>query len=92
MTQVDFLKLARKLRFEGMDWEEVLQRLRDAGATIIDSVKIVRELDAVRLGSAKEVVDASRAWSDRYEYNQALRKMLIEALESDQDSSGSEER
>jgi ribosomal protein L7/L12 len=83
VTVVDLKGLARRLRSEGIEWDEVLARLRCDGATIIESVKIVRELDSVTLGKAKDLVDSSIAWSDQFSENDALRKTAIEALEAD---------
>jgi ribosomal protein L7/L12 len=78
-----FIGLGRRLRSEGSDMEEVLCRLRIEGATIIESLKVIREIEAIPLGKAKEIVDASVTWADRYGDNDALRTTAIEALEND---------
>ena len=46
-------------------------------------MKIVREVDSISLGYAKDLVDASTVWSDRFSDNDSLREKAIEELESD---------
>lgn len=61
--------------------EEVLASLRSAGGTMVDSLKIVREVEGVRLGRAKEIVDSSATWADMRESNERLRSVAEQALE-----------
>ena len=67
------------------DMDDVLCRLRADGATIIECVKVVREIEAMHLGRAKEIVDASTAWADRFAENDDLRTTAIEGIEREND-------
>ena len=69
----------------GVDMDDVLCRLRADGATIIECVKVVREIEAMHLGRAKEIVDASTAWADRFAENDDLRTTAIEGIEREND-------
>jgi ribosomal protein L7/L12 len=86
MTRFDELAAeATRLRQEGKDIEDVLRVLRDNGATIMDSVKVIRQVESVHLGTAKEIVDASVTWADHYSSNDELRRVAIEAMEENPD-------
>jgi ribosomal protein L7/L12 len=80
-----FLDLARDLRSKGMDLNDVLTELRDSGATIIESVKVVREIEQVNLGQAKLIVDQSATWRDAYASNVALRDEVVRAIDGADD-------
>jgi ribosomal protein L7/L12 len=75
------LDVAHQVRADGQDLERVLAALRDAGATMIDSVKIVRELESVPLGEAKQILDSSTTWADERAQHDELRRMAVEALD-----------
>ena len=77
----DFLDLARGLRSSGVELEEVLAVLRDRGASIVDSLKVVREVEQVTLGQAKALVDQSLTWADARSSNRELRESIIDALD-----------
>ena len=77
----DLLKLARGLRASGMELDGVLAVLRNRGASIVDSLKIVRDVEHVSLGQAKAVVDRSPVWADARQSNRELRDALLEALD-----------
>jgi ribosomal protein L7/L12 len=59
--------------------------LRDSGATIIESLKVVREIEQVNLGQAKLIVDQSATWRDAYAANRALRDEIVRAIDSADD-------
>jgi len=69
----DLVPLARGLRASGMDVDDVLAELRSRGATVVESLKVVREVEHLTLGEAKIVVDESRAWADHRSSKDALR-------------------
>jgi hypothetical protein len=86
MTRLSELESeAQRLRQEGKDLEYVLQVLRDRGASIMESVKIVRLVESIHLGAAKEIIDASVTWADYYSSDDELRRIAMEALENDAD-------
>ncbi len=80
-AQDKYLALAKHLRAEGADLEATLRRLRDEGATIIQTLKVIRLVENVSLGIAKDIVDSSITWADRFHANDQLRAGVIEALE-----------
>lgn len=77
-----FRSIAQRLRKEGARTDEWLLELRRAGATQVDAVKLVRELEGISLGNAKAVVDESPVWQDMREVNRQLREAAGEALEA----------
>ena len=76
----DLLELARAQRSSGKELEDVLSGLRGRGASIIDCLKIVREVEQVDLGRAKLIVDESRTWADAGESNRQLRAQVARTL------------
>jgi ribosomal protein L7/L12 len=74
---------ARRCRSAGLDLDDTLSELRRAGATIVESLKVVRIVEDVDLGRAKELVDASSTWADVFAANDQLRRTAIEAIEDD---------
>ena len=77
----DLLALAREMRLSGKELDDVLAELRGRGASIIDSLKIVREVERVSLGEAKLIVDASPAWADMRSSNRELREAAIKVMD-----------
>jgi hypothetical protein len=53
MTFEEALELAQAMQEQGADREEILARLRVSGATIIDSLKVVRRIERVDLGKCQ---------------------------------------
>jgi len=60
----DYAILLREALRQGFALEAALAVLREKGASIIDSVKVVREVTGMSLVQAKQAVDDSRLWSD----------------------------
>jgi hypothetical protein len=60
--------------------ELVLTFLRERGLDKIDSIKAVRVIYEIPFSKAKELVDLSETWSDRYEHDMEFRRMAIRAL------------
>jgi hypothetical protein len=78
-----FLATASSMRHAGATTDEWLQAIRDDGATIIDSVKVVRQLLGVSLGEAKPIIDESPVWSDVRESNRRVRAQIERMVEED---------
>jgi ribosomal protein L7/L12 len=74
------LEIATELKRQGTPPEEILISLRDEGSTIIESIKVMRELHGLSLGDAKDFVHVSRAWADRRELHDAVHERAIEAV------------
>lgn len=75
-----FTAIARAIVDAGGSTDSVLAALRVEGATMSESCMIVREVLAVPLGTAKQVVDGSPVWSDMSEANEKLREEGIDFL------------
>jgi hypothetical protein len=58
------LNLAREMLSLDAPIEEVLERLREESPSIIQSIKVVRDVLDLPLGQAKDLVHFSRTWSD----------------------------
>ena len=77
--------VAMRLRSHGASTDDWLGEIRRLGATQIDSVKLVRELDGISLDQAKAIVDESATWADKREVNREWRERLqaeVEAFEA----------
>ena len=72
------------MRADGSDIESILAALRADGATFVDSIKVIRQLEQLSLGGAKEVVDSSATWSAEYEARESLRQTAWEWLENEE--------
>jgi ribosomal protein L7/L12 len=48
-------------------------------------LKVVREVEGVRLGRAKEIVDSSATWADMRESNERIRSLAVKAVEESED-------
>lgn len=77
-----WIRFARKNRMAGRDWPVILMSLRQQGATIIDSIVVVRAVDGCSLGEAKDLVHTSDAWADMRPYHDRLHAEFEAALES----------
>jgi len=77
------MELAQTMKGQGAETEAILARLRASGATIIDSLKVTRQIENVNLTEAKRIVDNSATWADKREGNKRIRRMLIRALDEE---------
>jgi hypothetical protein len=71
---------ARRLAAAGANREMILVFLRDRGFNKIDSIKTVRSLYGLSMVEAKDLVDCSAAWSDRFDSDIEFRKTAMRAL------------
>jgi hypothetical protein len=60
----DYSTLLREALNHGFPIEPALAALRERGATLIDCVKAVREVQNLSLAEAKQLVDDSGAYRD----------------------------
>ena len=77
----EMIEVSTRRRQDGDSLEEVMEFLRGQGAGIVDSLKIIRAVEGIRLSQAKEIVDSSRVWSDLKEKNQKLREAAMKSIE-----------
>lgn len=71
---------ARQLLVQQPSDDSLLQFLRGQGATMLDSVKLMRELRSLPLGEAQDIVHNSTVWADHYESHQRLQEDFAKAL------------
>jgi hypothetical protein len=76
-TYEELLALARAGRPIGGRIDDVLQDLGKAGASQVDGIKVLVEIEGIGLGEAKKVVDASPVWADRREANRRARAAAL---------------
>jgi hypothetical protein len=77
---------ARRLAAAGADREMILVFLRDRKFNKIDSIKVVRGIYGLAMPEAKDLVDHSGAWSDRFQSDMQLRETAWKALREIADS------
>jgi ribosomal protein L7/L12 len=79
---VDFTTVLRNELARGTTLDSALVMLREQGASIIDSIKCVREVKSVSLGHAKQLVSGSPAWDDIRESHAKFIEELIHSLDA----------
>jgi ribosomal protein L7/L12 len=60
----DVVAPAREMLSNGHDIEAVVASLKQRGCSILESIKVVREITGSSLGDAKRVVHFSQAWAE----------------------------
>jgi hypothetical protein len=71
---------AHRLASAGADEETILVFLRDRRFNKIDSIKVMRSLYGLSMPDAKNLVDHSAAWSDRFYSDMQLRETALRVL------------
>jgi ribosomal protein L7/L12 len=71
---------AQRLAAAGADRETILIFLRERGFDKIDSIKTVRGLYSLSMPEAKDLIDHSPAWSDRFDRDMEFRETAMRAL------------
>lgn len=81
-----FLDDARRLSKAGADVEKLLRFFRENGASPIDSIKMLREVNGVSLADAKRSFHLSEVWKDERpaldDFHERLEKEAREAVDS----------
>ncbi|GAB3401706.1 hypothetical protein [Flindersiella endophytica] len=70
--------------------EVAIAFMRGAGLSIVDCIKLVRELTGCSLSDAKLTVHTSVAWADRRAGNERLHEELVRAVERETELAGNE--
>lgn len=71
---------AHRLATAGADCETILVFLRDRSFNKIDSIITIRLLYNLSMPEAKDLIDRSAAWSDRFHSDMKLRETAMRAL------------
>ena len=58
------LREGQRLKSQGLPMEDILRFFRASGASITDSMRLLKRLDGIDLGEAKGIVHFSEAWED----------------------------
>jgi hypothetical protein len=74
------LEGGRQMQAEGTHIEDLLRLFRRQGASMLDSVKLMRELKAVSRKEAQDLVLFSETWDDQKENHERLQEAFAEAL------------
>ena len=77
----DYAEILRGALQRGDSLDASLLLLRQQGATIIESIKAIREVNSIDLREAKRLVDDSQAWKDHRESHRLLIDEIISDLE-----------
>jgi ribosomal protein L7/L12 len=77
------LSECENLKAQGLSQSDLITRLRGSGATIVDTIKVLKELYGLSLGTAKETVSTHPVWRDLVEAH-ALLQDEIERILSEQ--------
>lgn len=78
--RAELLALARRMEAEGRGTEEVLEAFRARSASIVESMKVMRELKGISLGEAKDLVHYSETWRDLAPAHSHIHEQLIAGL------------
>jgi signal transduction histidine kinase len=60
----EMASIARVMKFRGASIEDILEALRGRSPSIIQSIRIIRDLMDLSRADAKQLVHYSRTWSD----------------------------
>ena len=71
---------AHRLAAAGADSETLLIFLRERKFDKIDSIKTIRLLYNLSMSEAKDLIDRSAAWSDRFHRDMKLRETALKVL------------
>jgi ribosomal protein L7/L12 len=74
---------AKKMSQAGEDIESILIYLKENGYSKTQSIVVIKEINNLCLGEAKELVHFSQAWKDKQEFDTDLNQRLYDALEEE---------
>ena len=80
-TYKSLLKDSRRMLSENHDLESVLFFLRQHDCTIVDSIRMVAELQSSNLDEAKLLVHNSKTWGDIRLHNEKVQEALLGAFD-----------
>jgi hypothetical protein len=75
--------IAREVERRRGATDEVLARLRDAGASPVASMKVLCDLRGIGVGEAKQIVWGSPVWADLRPAQEQLEADILDALQTD---------
>lgn len=75
------MKLASEMRSKRCSTDELLGELKDRGATAVESIKALREVDGITLQAAKSMLDNSEVWASNREASDYARDLAERSLD-----------
>ena len=79
----DMMERCRQMAKQGVSISEITSYLRQQRVTIIDSIKVVRELYGMPLRQAKSIVSEHASWRDVAEAGDTLHEELEAAIQKE---------
>src|SRR5436853_5739478 len=74
------LDRGRQLKAQEGSEENLLQFFRQEGASMFESVKLIKQLKSISLREAQDLVHSSTTWADQKESHELLQEDFAEAL------------
>ncbi len=81
-TYKSLLEDSRRMLLDNSDLESILSFLRQHECTMVDSMRMVAELQSVDIGEAKRLVHFSETWSDVRLQNEAVHEALLKEFDN----------
>lgn len=69
----------RRIAESGVTREELIEKMRLAGLSIVPSIRLLSQFAGLSIGEAKEAVHFSRTWADCLQANNAVHQAAFEA-------------
>ena len=80
------LPLVLALKDQQASFETIIQKLREAGASQITSIKVLKTCFDLTLSQADQLVLNSKAWADHYETTVKIRDQFWEVLANEENA------
>lgn len=77
------IELARRVEDRGGSTDDILSAIRDAGATPVQSMKVLCDIRGIGVGEAKRVVWDSPVWAERRPAQEQFEADILAAIEED---------
>ena len=79
MINQKYLKIFNEYYIEGKGYEIPLQKLKEEGASQMESVKVIMYMQKIKIKDADEIVVNSETWKDFKEITNVLRDNIFNA-------------
>ena len=86
MSKHDLIEECRARSAQGESIERLLEYLRSAGCSKVDSITVIMKARGIDLRKAKELVHFSSAWNDRRVVDNEFHDAISDELRNDADA------
>lgn len=76
----EFLEYGRRLHEKGVADEDLLSAFRQRGATMMESARLIRNVNSITLAEAHNLVHRSVTWADYRESQEHLQETFLDVL------------